>query len=165
MAQYALNCFLLFLPVFVFNAVYYGKLPAFFRNETWDNIPKALNATENVLRYLSFFVPIFFRIRLDTPAGRVGIALYFVGICAYFASWMFQLRFGENGFAKSLPFRAAPAYTTVAWLAGIALLGESRFLSVPIVRLAYLAIAFGFVCAHTAHACLAHKKQIASDCA
>lgn len=159
MTGFVVNCFLFFIPVFAVNAVYYRKLPAFYQPAVWDNIPKALDATENVLRYLSFFIPILFRIRLGTSAGRVGLALYLVGLVLYFCSWLAQLRHGEADFAKTLPFRAAPAYTTVAWLAGIALIGESRFFPVPIVRVAYLATVISFAGVHTTHAIFVYRKQ------
>ena len=157
MMHYLLNGFLFFIPVFIWNAVLFKKLPEFYQPSSWDNIPKALDVSENIFRFLSFFTPVLFKIDFSTGSQVLGLILYIAGIFIYFTSWILQIMFRERALSKRLFFRAAPAYTTVIWLTGIGLIGKYTF--IPNVQKLYFIIMSVFVVVHTCHSFIIWKKQ------
>ena len=158
MAKFLLNCLLLFIPIFIWNAVFYKKLPEFYQPAIWDNIAKPLVIAENILRYLSFSIPILFKINFDTCIQIIGLFLYFVGLLVYFTSWIFQINHKANTLSKNILFRMAPAYTTIIWLVGIGLIGKYSFISFLNIQVIYFPIIIAFVIVHTCHAFTIYKK-------
>ena len=158
MMQYLLNGFLFFIPVFIWNAIFYKKLPEFYQTAVWDNIPKVLDVTENILRFSSFLIPLLFRIDFSTNSQRIGLVLYLAGIIVYFSSWLIQIIFKDKKFSGVLLLRAAPAYTTIIWLMGIGLIGKHAFL--PNIRKIYIPAIAAFVVVHTFHSYIVWKKSV-----
>lgn len=158
MAGFLLNCFWLFVPVFIWNAIFYKKLPEYYQPAIWDNIPKVLDVTENGLRYLSFFIPILLKIGFSTSTQRIGLALYLVGLLVYFASWVVQMNPDSCALSKSLGFRLAPAITTIIWLVGIGLIGRESWVSSFNIQAFYFLIIIAFVSVHTYHSYTVFRK-------
>jgi hypothetical protein len=44
---------ILLIPVFLWNALFYKKLPEFYQPAVWDDVPRSLDITENILRCLT----------------------------------------------------------------------------------------------------------------
>lgn len=158
MAGVSLNCFWLFIPVFIWNAIFYKKLPEFYQPAIWDNIPKALDVAENGLRYLSFLIPILLKIGFSASTQKIGLALYLGGLLVYFASWSVQLNPNRSVLSKSLGFRLAPAYTTIIWLLGIGLIGRESWFSSFNLQALYFPIIIAFVSVHTYHSYTVYRK-------
>jgi len=156
MTDYLLNCFLLFIPVFIWNAVFFKKLPDYYQPAVWDRIPKALDVSENILRYLSFFIPILFRIDFGTGVQVTGLVLYLAGLAVYFTSWVVQMNRKHGRVSKSPVFRMAPAYTTSIWLTGIGLIGRQS--PVAHLRTAWFLIMAAFIIVHTYHSYLVYRN-------
>ncbi len=157
--QYLQNGILLFIPVFIFNAVLFRRLPNFYQPALWDQIPKPLDVAENIFRYAVFLLPIFLKVDLVPPAGWIGLGLYIGGVLVYFGSWLIQMVYRERRFVQRLAFRAAPAYTTIFWLMGVSLLCPVSFIPWINVPLIYRICVWIFVVIHTLHACLVYTKN------
>ena len=159
MGQYILNCFLLLLPVFIWNMIFANKLPEKYTDKgKWDDIPKALSAVENTLRTLVFLLPVIMILNIDSDRAVVGLIIYIVGIIIYFISWAVQMLRADSSWSKSLLGTMAPAYTSLIWLNGIALIGKENFLDIPNFALFYFILSLVFVIAHSLHAYLAYKQ-------
>jgi hypothetical protein len=156
---YLLNGFLLFIPIFLFNVVLFSRLPEFYQPARWDRIPKPLDLAENIFRFTVFFLPMLLKLDVSSSTASRGWLLYGIGLLIYFASWLVQIFFGQKPFARRWLFRAAPAYTTILWLGGIALLCPVSFIPWVDVRLVYLVCVAIFVFIHTTHAALVYRAE------
>lgn len=139
--------------------MFYKRLPAFYQPAQWDQIPKALDVAENIFRFPVFLLPLFFRITLESDVNKAGLVLYAVGVLVYFLSWAVQLWRQDKGSSRTALFRMAPAYTTVIWLSGIALLGKPYFNTVVNPNIVYVIGVILFVVIHTLHAYCVFRKQ------
>ncbi|MCP4541029.1 MAG: hypothetical protein GY832_28165 [Chloroflexi bacterium] len=118
-----LNCFILIVPVLVWNAIFASKLPAGYSSDA--GVSQAIMILENVLRIPVFFYPILLALQINDRYSKTGIIIYVVGVAVYFVSWIMQLYFQETRWSTSALGILAPAYTPLIWLLGIGLIGRS----------------------------------------
>ncbi|MFD2523327.1 hypothetical protein [Emticicia soli] len=125
MKKYLLNCFLLTLPVMLWNILLTDKLPAVYQPDVfWHNIPDWIVYGENISRGLVFLIAFLMPLPTRKLHQKTGFWLYLTGLALYFASWILLIEHPDTQWSKSLWGFAAPAYTPILWLMGIALLGE-----------------------------------------
>ncbi len=157
-ARYLANCFLLLIPVLIWNACLTKHLPwGYSPAGPWDRVPKALSAVENALRVVVLLAPLFMRLGISSAWQRAGCGLYAVGLVAYASSWLAQIWIPESPWSRSPCGFLAPAYTAGIWLTGIGLIGERLVVELPYRRWVYLAAVAAFVVVHTSHAYRAYE--------
>lgn len=153
MLHYFLNCFLLFIPVFLWNIFLTKRLPVSFSKAVfWKDIPKWVSAPENILRLAVFVLPVMMPLAAHTEAQEIGWCVYAAGLLLYFASWMMQIYRAQSVWSRSAAGFLAPAYTSVFWLAGIGLIGSETFVAIPYHAVVYWTLAVLFTAFHTLHA-------------
>ena len=64
---YASNCFMLVIPVLLWNVLFLTSLPQGYSREFW---------------------PLFMPLTIKTGRQKFGVAVYLAGLVIYFASWM-----------------------------------------------------------------------------
>jgi len=157
---YFQNCFLLILPILLWNAIFFKLLPPPFKKETfWHNIPSYIRIPENILRIVVFLCPLLMKFSVAEPYQKLGLILYIFGVCLYFWSWIMHIYFPQSAWSKSIFGFAAPAYTTIIWFVGIGLAGSSLFIKIPYHYSIYLVISALFVIFHTSHAYIVYSKS------
>ncbi len=135
------NCFWLLLPLLAWNLLLGSKL-------TQEQIisdahsPAWLLGAENVFRLATFILPLFLRLQLDSVLGKIGLALYLLGLLVYFVSWIPLIRVPQAAWSQSFAGLFAPRLTPLIWLIGVALLANSWF---------YGLLAAIFILFHTWH--------------
>ncbi len=120
-----LNCFILIIPVLLWNAIFTSRLPAGYSSDV--GVSQAILILEHVLRIPVFFYPILLPLQINDRYSKAGIVIYVAGVVVYFASWIMQLYFQETRWSTSTLGILAPAYTPLIWLLGIGLIGHSWF--------------------------------------
>jgi hypothetical protein len=86
---YLRNVGWLLVPVFVWNAALFSRLPSPFSPAVfWCDIPGFLSATENGLRVVIFALPFFAPFERSVRPPKAGLALDGVGMAVYLASWL-----------------------------------------------------------------------------
>jgi len=159
MTKYLLNCFLLLIPVIIWNLMFYKSLPqAYTKDIFWKDIPAIIGNTENILRYIVFILPLFMTLTLDTKLQKIGLGIYVTGIIIYFLSWIFQLYFPDSFWSKSLLGFMAPAYSTLIWLVGIGIIGSVSFVKIPFMSAIYIGVSVCFVVVRAVHAYLVFQR-------
>lgn len=157
--EYALSCFLLLVPILLWNVFLAGSLPRGYSVEVfWNDIPQAVGLPENFLRVLVFALPLLMPLRVKTKRQRLGLVIYLTGVAFYFMSWVMQIRAPTSTWSSSALGFTAPAYTTAIWLVGIGLIGDRLFLRFPYRPTLYITIAMAFVAIHTAHAHIVYTR-------
>ena len=80
--KYALNCFILIIPILLWNILFAGSLPRGYSMELfWEDIPPIIGTTENVLRIIVFFLPLLMPLTIKITGQKIGLGIYlpFVG--------------------------------------------------------------------------------------
>lgn len=157
--KYALNCFILLIPVFLWNILFATSLPRGYSIEFfWKDIPPGVGITENILRIIVFFLPLLMPLTIKTSRQKIGLGIYIAGVAIYFLSWVLQIYLPESAWSISLFGFLAPAYTTMIWLIGIGLIGDKLFFKVPYNPIIYMAISTLFVVFHTIHTYIVYTR-------
>ncbi len=157
--SYLSNCFILLIPVFLWNVIFADKLPELYRrNNFWNNIPDFIKILENILRIIVFFFPLFLKLEIKELQQKIGLLIYVAGIFVYFMSWLMQVYFPGSSWSQSVMGFMAPAYTAIIWLTGIGLIGKSPFLKIPYHYSIYIIFSVFFVVIHSIHSFIVYLK-------
>jgi hypothetical protein len=150
--HYLSNCFLLLIPLFLWNLLLIDLLPAYYAPEVFDNnIPNLIAYSENILRAVVFVLPAFMLLSFKTKRAKVGLVIYLIGLLCYFSSWLLVIIYPESNWSNSLIGFSAPAYTTIIWFVGIGLIGNKAYIKIPYLSVIYISVSIIFVVVHTWH--------------
>ena len=157
--KYFKNCFLLLLPIIVWNLIFMDDLPKKLNMEfPMDDIPAIIGCGENVLRVLVFALPLFMLFSLKKKIHKIGFLIYLMGAIIYFASWIALIYFPESVWSLSWLGFVAPAYTTIIFFIGIGLIGQESVLKIPYLSKLYILTSVLFVIFHSIHAYLVYLR-------
>lgn len=149
---YLSNCFLLLLPLLLWNLIFFNDLPKAYYSETFQkDIPDWISYSENILRILVFGLPTIMIFSLKTRSQKIGFGIYLIGTLIYFLSWIAMICYPQSAWATSQIGFMAPAYTTIIWFVGIGLIGTQSYFRIPKLSLIYILLAVLFVIFHTLH--------------
>jgi hypothetical protein len=145
--NYKNNCFWFFIPVIIFNIIFTKYLPEYYLK----NINLPIVTIETIVRIITILFSIIMAIKLDNKIGKIGLAVYIIGILIYFCSYFVVIKLPAISFHNNLILLLAPYWTSVLWLTGIGLLGNKIFLNIPYHYTAYIIISIVFVIIHSIH--------------
>jgi len=150
--KYSFNCFLLTLPIMIWNMLLTNKLPKAFQPEIfWKDIPSFLTYAENISRIIVFTLTFLMPLSILTSTQKKGLFLYIGGTILYFASWLILIYFPDSGWSNSMLGFMAPAYTPLLWLTGIGLIGNAFYFSLPYRRWLFIFTSLVFLTFHNFH--------------
>lgn len=156
--KYLLNCFLLFIPIVLWDILLVGYLPTEFQAEIfWNDIPSFLYYGENSSRIFIFILAFLMPLHIKTHLQKMGLYIYVIGVLLYFSSWTLLI-VSKTAIHASALFFGAPAYTPVFWLVGIGLISDSFYFKLPYSRWIFLSISFIFLLFHNAHAFMVYHR-------
>ncbi|NLK56390.1 MAG: hypothetical protein GX292_02415 [Bacteroidales bacterium] len=151
--KYLLNCFLLTLPIMIWNIVLTNKLPQEYQPDIfWKDIPAWLKYAENISRTLIFILAFLMPLRISTLTQKRGFILYVVGTIVYFVSWLILIYLPDSSWSSNIFGFMAPAYTPLLWLIGIGLIGNSFYFNLPYKRWFFILTVIIFLIFHNFHA-------------
>lgn len=119
------SCFLLLIPIFIWNLIFTSKLTEVGYMATSIKLKK-LEWFENILRVFVFTLPVFMRFDISSTDFIKHINLYAIGVVIYFISWLMIIYFPNSYWSTSMIGLLAPAYTPIIWLIAIGLLGRFK---------------------------------------
>lgn len=150
--KYLLNCFLLTVPIMIWNLLLSEKLPAAFQPEVfWNDIPPLVTYGENASRIFLFMFTLLMPLRVSTPVQKRGLFLYVAGTVLYFVSWLLLIWFPDSSWSQSMAGFTAPAYTPLIWLVGIGLVADSFYFNRKYKPWYFISIAVLFLLFHNFH--------------
>jgi hypothetical protein len=150
--KYLFNCFLLTIPILLWNILLSNKLPKQFQPDIyWKDIPAFLTYGENISRIVVFMLTIFMPLGFSTITQKRGVFLYIVGTIVYFASWIALIYFPNAEWSYTALGFMAPAYTPLLWLFGIGLIGNSFYFNLPYKRWSFFLSSIIFLMFHNFH--------------
>lgn len=150
--KYLFNCFLLLIPLFLWNILLVDYLPKCYSPEVfWKDIPNLVGYSENTLRTIVFVFPVIMILSVKTRIQKIGFSIYLIGLVIYFSSWLMVIIAPESSWSQSLIGFMAPAFTTIIWFVGIGLIGNKSFFKVPYLSVIYISLSVLFVIVHSTH--------------
>lgn len=159
MTKFLKNCFILLIPILIWNLLLTGYLPKSYSQEIfWNGIPRYIGIAENILRMVVMVMPAIMIFSLKTTRQKVGLGFYLGGTFFYFLSWLLLIIYPNSLWSNSALGFMAPAYTPVVWLTGIGLIGNNSFLNIKKLSPIYITIALLFVFFHTLHVYLVYQN-------
>lgn len=157
--KYILNCFLLLLPVMLWNILLTNKLPHEFQAAIfWKDIPVFISYGENLSRFLIFGLTFLMPLKIETNRQRKALILYVTGLLLYFSSWLLLINFPQSAWKSNLLGFMAPAYTPLFWLMGIGLIGNSFYFKLPYKKWYFLISSMVFLLFHNLHAYIVFSR-------
>ncbi len=157
--KYFLNCFLLTIPILVWDFIFTNQLPKAYQPEIfWNNIPSFITYGENISRIVMFVFISLMPLKVLSVTQKKGFALYVAGTLAYFASWLILIFNPNSSWSKTVMGLLAPAYTPLFWLIGIGLIGNSLYFNIPYKRWLYFTIVIVFLIFHNWHTYLIYFR-------
>jgi len=151
--KYLLNCFVLTIPVLIWNIALTKILPKEYQPEIfWEKIPHKLTYGENIFRISVFLLALFMPISFSTIIQKEGLVIYLSGMILYLASWLLLIYSPNSKWSNSMFGFLAPAYTPLFWLIGIGLIGNSFYFNIPYRHWYFISISVIFLLFHNAHA-------------
>ncbi len=160
LTHYALSCGWLLLPAAAWNIALARQLPpAFQRDEFWRDVPAPLAVAENALRLAVFAAPFLMPLDLEASGSVRALFIFGAGTILYFASWLALIWRPESRWSRCPWGFAAPAYTPLFWLLGIALLGDRLFWGTFYRWWMYLVLCAAFLAAHIAHTMRVYSRN------
>jgi len=151
--KYINNCFLFFVPILLFNIIFFKKLPSHYLK----NISHPIIIMESITRIIVIAFSIIMAINIKNEIEKIGLIIYIIGIIIYFTSYFMEIYAPNTLFGKNIIFILAPYWTSVIWLIGIGLVGNRLFVNIPYHFTVYLILSITFATIHTIHGYLCYK--------
>lgn len=153
------NGFILMLPILLWNAIFTSKLPSCYHPETFKkSIPSAIFIGENIFRIIIFIFPLFLSFNFVTETGKKGLIIYCIGCVLYFSSWLLLIYLPDSVWSKSIFGFAAPAYTPIIWLTGIAFLLDNYYFDLKYNAWHLIIPSIGFCFFHLFHTSIGYVR-------
>ena len=151
--KYINNCFLFFVPLLVFNILFFKKLPSHYLK----NISHPIITAETITRIITIAFSMIMAINIHGKIGKIGLIIYIIGIIIYCTSYFIEIYFSDTLFGRNIILVLAPYWTSVIWLIGIGLLGNRLFVNIPYHFTVYSILSIIFAAVHTIHGYLCYK--------
>ncbi len=157
--KYIKNCFLLIIPILLWNLAFVSFLPESYSSSVfWKDIPPIIGTSENILRVFTLGLPTFMIFSVQSTRQKLGFKIYLSGVLIYFTSWAVMMCIPESDWSTSLLGFCAPAYTTIIWFIGITLIGSKNYFKIPYLSFVYGLLSVMFVIIHTTHALIVFQR-------
>lgn len=157
--KYLFNCFLLTIPVLLWDYIFTNKLPKAFQPEIfWKDIPSFIIYGENISRLVMFIFISLMPLKVNTNKQKNGMVLYVIGTLLYFIAWVILMYFPNTTWSSSVLGLLAPAYTPLFWLIGIGFIGDALYFNIPFKRWLYFLVVIIFIIFHNWHTYLIYFR-------
>lgn len=150
--KYFLNCFILTIPILIWDILLTNKLPETTKPEiSFQNISPFIIYGENIVRTIVFALMVFMPIKISKTIQKQGLLLFIIGTLIYFASWLVLIYYPDSLWSKSTLGILSPAYTPLLWLIGIGLIGDSFYFNLSYNRWVFISLSILFLVFHNIH--------------
>ncbi len=157
--RYFSNCFILFLPILLWNILLTSRLPRNYQPDLFSKgIPPCLIYVENISRLTIFLFAFITSFSVSNLRQKIGFYIYVVGVLLYVCSWAILIWFPESIWSKGIVGFSAPALTPAIWLTGICLMGNSFYFNLPFKRWPFILVSAIFLFCHIHHTIMVYSN-------
>jgi len=158
---YFINCFLLLLPVLIWNLIFEAYLPEKYSFiEFRYDVPSFIRWTELISGAALLILSFSLQLNIKTRIQKIGLVIYFAGLIAYLFVWRPIILYPYSDWSNSLFGFISLAFTPIVLLFGIGLIGKKNLFFKKIVyrRLFFLYLTFIYIICRTSHAILVYYQ-------
>lgn len=157
--KYIFNCFLLLVPILLWNIILTDYLPVAFSPVIfWKDIPDWVSFSENTLRIVIMVIPFIMILSIKSRKQKVGLTIYLIGTILYFLSWILLIIYPNSNWRKSVFGFMAPAYTPLIWLIGVGLIGSVSYFKIKHLTIIYILLSLLFISFHSLHTFIVFER-------
>lgn len=161
MWHYLQNCFVLLIPILIWNLIFFRKLPeALKESKPQPPVSKIFDIAETLFRIIVFSMTLFMKLELATLLQKAGLLLYVFGVLLYFISWVPLIGNRSNRWCDSYIGLLAPSFTPVIWLFGIGLIGNTSFIAIEHISWIFILLSILFIISHVIHTFYVIKNNL-----
>lgn len=158
--KYLTNCFLLLIPVLVWNVIFRRYSPEFFHPKTyWEGVHPVIKILESILLFFVLVTPLFMPLKIKRKVQKTGLFLYFTGLAGYLLAWRPLVLYPDGSWSNDLAGFIAPALSFMLILIGIALIGDRLFFKFPYKKSIYIVISCLYILFHISHIFISHSAN------
>ena len=139
------NCFLLFIPVILFDILFTKYLPELYLK----NISHTIVPIETAVRILLIALSSIMKINIQNRKGKIGVLIYITGLFLYFVSYFVLINHADAVVGKNMILHLSGYWTAMIWLIGIGLIGNRLFVKIPYHYSLYIILSILFGMMHT----------------
>lgn len=154
---YLINCFILLIPVIIWNILFRSYLPEPYLMEPSGKLfPSILKWIEVILTILILAVPFFLRLKVKNKLQQLGLIIYFIGVIVYIFAWRPIILYPNGDWSNSLVGYISLSITPVIFLTGIGMIGEKLVFNITYHRSIYILLSIILVFLKTSYAILVY---------
>lgn len=155
---YLLSCFILLVPVLVWNFLFIAYLPeAYYIVYSAKGIPLFIKWAENLSLLSIFILALLMPLKIKTRKQKAGLAVYIIGLGIYLLAWRPLILFPAGDWSTSLMGFTSLAFTPLILLIGIGLIGKKLFYKINYHRYVFIVISFLFIFFRTWHSIMVYN--------
>ena len=139
------NCFLLFIPVILFDIVFTKYLPELYLKNTSHTIVPI----ETTVRIALIALSAIMKINVQNRKGKIGVLIYITGLILYFISYFVLINYADVVIGKNMILQLSGYWTAMIWLIGIGFIGNRLFVKVPYHYTLFIILSILFGIVHT----------------
>jgi len=157
---YLKNCFLLLIPVVIWNILFRPYCPEFFHGDTyWRNIPWFIKWTENILMGVVLIMPMFMPLKVKKRSQKAGLVLYLIALAVYLVAWRPLVLFPDGTWSNTPAGFFTPVISLLFILIGIGLIGDRLFLKIRYHRIIFILISCLYILFHIYHLLISYSSN------
>ncbi len=149
---YLKNCFLLLIPVVIWNILFRPYSPEIFHGDAyWNNIPLFIKWPENILMIFVLILPMFMPLKVKKRSQKTGLILYLAGLSVYLLAWRPLVLYPEGSWCNKPAGFFTLAISLLFILTGIGLIGDRLSFKIRYNRMIYILLSCLYVLIHISH--------------
>ena len=155
---YFKNCFLLLIPVLLWNIIFTSYLPEVYTNTSiLGDIPAMVRWGE-IIAFLSILVlSLMMPLKIKTGVQKLGLIIYFAGLAIYLLAWRPIILYPNGDWSSSFLGFISLAFLPLILLVGIGMLGNKYYFKLQFSRGLYIVLSFILIFLGTWHAILLYN--------
>jgi len=159
-SKYLKNCFLLLIPVIVWNIIFRPLSPEFFHGKTyWNEVPHFLMWAENILMIIVLALPVFMPLKIKKKSQKAGLVVYLTGLVVYLFAWRPLVLYPDGDWSNTTAGFIVPAISLLFILTGIGLIGNRLFLKIRYNKFIYIIISWIYIMLHISHLFICYSSN------
>lgn len=153
------NCYILLLPILIWNILFINKLPLSYQPSEFNrDMPIFVLIGENIFRSIIFILPLALKFDWKPLREGVGLLVYGAGSILYYLSWIALIYMPDSSWSLNIMGFSAPAYTPIIWLFGISLAAKEYYFNISYSKWHLLVPSLFFSGFHISHAVIVYNR-------
>ncbi len=157
---YLKNCFLLLIPVIVWNIIFRPYSPELFHGDAyWNNISLFIKWSESILMITVLILPMFMPLKVKKKSQKTGLVIYLIGLVVYIFAWRPLVLYPDGTWSNNPVGFFTPSISLLFILIGIGLIGNRLFFKIRYKRVIYILISFLYILFHISHLFISYSSN------